>query len=97
MSTAPRWKPTPIWDGMPCYIIGGGPSLEGFPFQILAGRNAIGCNVAFYLGVDIVPITIFGDTHFFKQHQDGLTKYALNPTPKNCRSMASRLLSSSAR
>jgi hypothetical protein len=61
----------------PCYIIGGGSSLEGFDWDMLQGRNVLGCNVAFYIGANIVPITIFGDGHFMVQHRDGLDKYAL--------------------
>lgn len=70
-----RWVPTPIWRGQPCYIIGGGPSLKNFPFEILRGKNVLGCNAAFYLGVKIVPITIFGDSKFLSQHQAGLSHY----------------------
>lgn len=70
------WIPDPIWKGKPCYIIGGGPSLRDFPFATLEGLPVLGCNAAFYLGFHIVPITIYGDTHFLNQHRSGLTKYA---------------------
>ena len=71
-----RWFPeTPIWEDEPCYIIGGGPSLESFDWNKLRDRNVLGCNVAFYIGADIVPITIFGDGLFLKQHRDGLENY----------------------
>jgi len=70
-----RWVPTPIWRGQSCYIIGGGPSLKSFSFETLRGRNVLGCNAAFYLGVEIVPLTIFGDIKFLIQHQAGLLHY----------------------
>jgi len=70
------WFPEPIWEGEPCYIIGGGSSLDGFDWNLLQNKNVIGCNVAFYIGVDLVPISIFGDAAFLKQHRAGLDKYA---------------------
>jgi len=72
----PDWFPEPIWKGWPCYIIGGGPSLEGFPFERLELLPVLGCNAAFYLGVDVVPIMIFGDSVFLKQHETGIRTYA---------------------
>ena len=35
------------WTGHPCFIIGGGPSLKGFDFNLLEGRKTIGINRAF--------------------------------------------------
>jgi hypothetical protein len=35
----------------------------------------LGCNVAFYFGSKLVPITIFGDAAFLKQHREGLEHY----------------------
>lgn len=73
-----RWFPETIWKDEPCYIIGGGPSLENFPWESLQGQNVIGCNAAFYMGVDLVPIMVFGDGAFLKQHRSGLDTYAQN-------------------
>jgi len=70
------WIPEPIWENESCYIIGGGTSLEVFQFNCLAGHNVIGCNAAFYLGIDIVPIMVFGDGPFLKKHRRGLDNYA---------------------
>ena len=69
------WLPEPIWKDKPCYIIGGGPSLKGFNWNLLQDKNVIGCNVAFYIGARIVPITVFGDAAFMKQHRVGLDEY----------------------
>jgi len=71
-----HWFPDPIWEDESCYIIGGGPSLKGFDWNLLKDKNRIGCNAAFYLGADIVPIMIFGDAQFLKQHRSGLDSYA---------------------
>jgi len=73
-----RWFPDPIWEDEPCYIIGGGPSLEGFLWNSLKSRNVLGCNVAFMIGVGIVPITIFGDSAFLDKHKTGLESYVNN-------------------
>lgn len=70
------WIPDPIWQEEPCYIIGGGASLEHFDWNVLRGRNVLGCNAAFYLGVEIVPIIVFGDGLFLRQHKSGLDNYA---------------------
>lgn len=71
-----EWLPDPIWAGEPCYVIGGGPSLEGFDWDCLRGRNVVGCNAAFYMGASLVPIMVFGDAQFLKQHRTGLDQYA---------------------
>jgi len=63
------WAPKKEWEGQRAYIIGGGSSLEGFPFQLLAGRNTIGCNEAFRLGRSVVDTVIFGDAAFFHKRK----------------------------
>lgn len=72
----PQWFPDSIWQDEPCYIIGGGTSLEKFDWNLLQGKNVIGCNVAFYMGVDLVPFIVFGDAAFVAQQRSGLDKYA---------------------
>lgn len=57
----PRWNPSQTWKDQDAYIIGGGPSLKGFDWGLLRGKNTIGCNSAFILGSEIVKINIFGD------------------------------------
>jgi len=73
---ADGWLPEPIWKDEPCYVVGGGSSLENFPWESLRGQNVIGCNAAFYIGADIVPVMLFGDGAFLKRHRSGLDKYA---------------------
>lgn len=69
------WVPPPLWEGQPCYVIGGGPSLRSFPFGSLSGEFVLGCNMAYLLGVDIVPITLFGDASFLVHNRTGLESY----------------------
>lgn len=57
----PHWSPGRIWRGDDAYIVGGGPSLAGFDWGSIAGKNVIGCNSAFILGAEVVKVVIFGD------------------------------------
>lgn len=62
-------------DGHAAYIIGGGPSLKSFDFNLLRGRKTVGCNHAFRLGVDICNIVCFvdgGTGRFLEQMVDGV-------------------------
>jgi len=54
--------PDDSWKGKPCFIIGGGPSLEGFDWSRLKGKRTIGINRAFER---FEPTIIFSmDTRF---------------------------------
>jgi len=53
------------WTDQDAFIIGGGSSLKDFDFQLLRGRNTIGCNDAYRLGEDICHICMFGDATWF--------------------------------
>jgi len=64
-----------VWAGEDIFLIGGGASLSGFDFQLLKGRRVIGVNEAFTLGVDIVPVVIFGDGGWFHRRRSDLTQY----------------------
>lgn len=59
------WNPGRIWQGEDAYVIGGGPSLHGFDWEFLRGRNTVGCNSAFILGAHYVKITLFGDLRWW--------------------------------
>lgn len=63
----PTWTPSPIWQGQDAFIIGGGPSLQGFDFNLLKGRNVIGVNDAFRLGPQVVSFTLFADASFWNR------------------------------
>lgn len=70
------WKPAPIWNGQPSFLIGGGSSLKQFDFNLLKGRNVIGANYAYRLGVEIVPWICFSDTGWFNIAKFELERYA---------------------
>lgn len=42
-----EWPALGGWRGVPCFIVGGGPSLRGFDFNKLAGKRVIGINKSF--------------------------------------------------
>ena len=46
-----RWLyeilPDGAWKNKPCFVVGGGPSLEGFDYSLLTGYRTIGVNRAF--------------------------------------------------
>lgn len=69
------WTPTPIWSGRDVYVVGGGASLEGFPWEVLRGKPTIACNAAFLLGVGVCPIMVFGDSSFWPKFREALEKY----------------------
>lgn len=68
----PRWKPSRIWDGQDVYIIGGGPSLQKFNWDILKDKRSVGCNQAFLHGYRICEICIFGDLTWWENFKDSL-------------------------
>ncbi len=72
----PMWKPEKDFDGQDVYIIGGGPSLKGFNWRKLIGKNTIGCNSAFRKGSGICNICFFSDIKFIDAFHDELCEYA---------------------
>ena len=77
------WTATEEWKDQDAFLIGGGPSLTGFDFESLAGRNVIGCNDAFHLGERIVSICVFGDASWWQKNKFKLEKFK-NPIVTNC-------------
>ncbi len=57
------------------FIIGGGPSLSCFNFDLLRDRQTIGCNSAFRLGPDICKVCFFFDMGWFKKNVFHLQAY----------------------
>lgn len=80
------WTPGREWDGQDAFMIGGGPSLAGFNFESLAGKNVIGCNDAFHLGERIISICAFGDASWWQKNKFKLEKFK-NPIVTNCPSV----------
>lgn len=72
----PKWMPSEIWKGQDAYIIGGGPSLEHFNWDLLRDKNTIGCNAAFKLGVDICKVCFFADGKFFRKFKEELAHFS---------------------
>lgn len=71
------WYPDQVWMGYPCYVVGGGSSLEGFDWDQLRDRNVVGTNVMFYYGHELVPICFAGDAKFInsRSHEEGMREY----------------------
>lgn len=69
------WEPETPWQGQDAFIIGGGASLRSFDFNLLKGRNTIGCNDAFRLGEEVVKICLFGDASWFHRTAFALDKF----------------------
>jgi len=67
--------PKPIWSSMDVYIIGGGPSLKDFNWNLLIGKKTIGCNDAYQLGYDVCKVCIFGDAKWYQNHKESLASY----------------------
>jgi hypothetical protein len=59
--TRTPWEPEAIWEGEDAYVIGGGASLTHFDFDLLRGKNTVGCNSAFILGPAICKVVLFCD------------------------------------
>ena len=70
-----RWVPTKEWAGQPAYIIGGGPSLARFNWDLLKPRNTIGCNAAYLLGPEICKVLVFGDQVFYDRFEDEMSVF----------------------
>lgn len=74
----PKWVPGEKWKGEDAYIIGGGDSLrfQNFNWELLRGKNTIGCNSALILGSGICKIMLFGDIRWWHQlGRDEAEKY----------------------
>ncbi len=71
----PTWTPKPIWEGEDVFIIGGGPSLKAFDWNLLKDENVIGCNTSFQLGKEVCKICVFGDYRFFLKYVKELEAY----------------------
>lgn len=72
----PYWFPMqPIWAGQDAFVIGGGASLRGFDWELLRGKNTVGCNMAYKLGMDICKVVMFSDFSWFKREHADLAAY----------------------
>jgi len=72
----PRWWECPeLWKNETAFIIGGGDSLIGFDWSLLADKKVIGCNDAYQLGEEIVDAVIFGDVDWYNVHKRTLINF----------------------
>ena len=71
----PIWQPEEKWKGLEVFIIGGGPSLKEFDWDLLKPEMTIGCNTAFTLGEDVCKICVFGDTNWFDRFEKRLLNF----------------------
>jgi len=69
------WFPSKEWNGQKAFLIGGGPSLTGFDFSVLKGRNTIGCNDAYHLGSEVIKFCVFGDANWWQHNKFKLEKF----------------------
>ena len=77
-----KWTITKEWDGQDAFILGGGPSLKGFEWSLLKGRNTIGCNSAYIHGPDVSKLCLFSDNDWFEvNHEDLLHYHSLGGRP----------------
>lgn len=83
------WIPECEWEGQDAYVIGGGPSLHNFDWNLLRGKNTIGCNDAYKLGEEICKVCIFGDTNFWRVYHEGLATFK-NPVVTSNQSFLSK-------
>ena len=59
----------PIWKDQDVYIVGGGPSLTGFDFNRLVGKNVIAVNKA-YTQVRMPYVLYWTDARFYNWYKD---------------------------
>lgn len=64
----PIWNPVKEWEGQDAYCIGGGPSLLDFNWDLLHGKNTIGCNAAYKLPYEVIKIVFFADLGFWHKN-----------------------------
>jgi hypothetical protein len=83
MSKVTYTKVEPLYKGQTVYIIGGGPSLKGFNWDLLKGKKVIAINRAYeFCKAEVVYWT---DGRFYQWNKDELdaltaTKYTIQPS-----------------
>jgi len=65
------WNVPKLWTGSTVYIIGGGPSLKDFNWDLIKDKRVIGCNDAYRLG-NWVDVCFFGDWGWWEKHKGDL-------------------------
>jgi len=62
------WIPPEIWPGETVFIIGGGPSLRDFDWDLVCREKIIGANDAYMLG-PWVDYNMFADSGWYSMHR----------------------------
>jgi hypothetical protein len=68
------WSCPALWRGQDAFIIAGGPSLAGFDFNELIGRNVIAINSSVYSAM-FAPFMFFGDDRWGHDNEIKLRLY----------------------
>ena len=63
-----------LWEGETAYIIGGGPSLQGFDFSKLIGSNVIAINKAIY-SFPAAQILYWTDNRFYTWYKNDIDNF----------------------
>lgn len=69
------WSCPRLWPGETAYVIAGGPSLTGFDFSVLQGRNVIAINSS-AMSVPFAPFMFFGDDRWGYEHKEAVRTFA---------------------
>lgn len=70
-----KWIPSEWWKGKDAFVIGGGPSLRDFNWDLLRPVLTVGCNDAYLLGPSICTVCVFGDLKWYRTHMRALEKF----------------------
>lgn len=72
-----KWEPDYSFVGErgDVFIIGGGPSLRNFNWDLLVPFPTIGCNMAFSLGESVCKMCVFGDIKWFDKFNKPLQNF----------------------
>lgn len=68
------WTCPKLWPGETAFVVAGGPSLTGFDFETLAGRNVIAINSSVF-ALPSAPFMFFGDDRWGYEHGGKLTAF----------------------
>jgi len=67
-------KVEPIWKGQTVFLIGGGPSLNGFDFKLLKNKRTIAINKAFVFHPN-ADILYWTDSRFYSWYKKDIDKF----------------------
>ncbi len=65
------WEPPPLWKNEAVFIVGGGPSLRGFDFNLLQNRHVLAINEA-YIDIPWAEVLFFRDCEWFERARPDL-------------------------